>query len=105
LFVIEAKLDKPVKEAIQQIEEKRYAMLLDTIKQIVAKEGEEILSEPRKVSAFFSDLAKDEPKPQKQAFVKCLEYGFAKILKGIAKEDRDNCKENLANRLCNEEPA
>jgi formylglycine-generating enzyme required for sulfatase activity len=78
-------------------------MLLDIIKQIVAKEGEQILLEPERVSAFFSDLAKDEPKPKKQAFIKCLEHRFAKILKDIAKEERFNYKENLAQKLHTEE--
>jgi uncharacterized protein (TIGR02145 family) len=78
-------------------------MLLDIIKQIVAKEGEKILSEPRRVSAFFSDLAKDEPKPKKLAFIKCLEYDFAKILKDVSKEERANCKESLAKKLNDEE--
>jgi formylglycine-generating enzyme required for sulfatase activity len=78
-------------------------MLLDIIKQIVAKEGEKILSEPRRVSAFFMDLAKDEPKPQKLAFVKCLEHEFAKILKDVAEKELPNCKESLAKKLNSEE--
>jgi uncharacterized protein (TIGR02145 family) len=78
-------------------------MLLDIIKQIVAKEGEQLLSEPRRVKAFFSDLAKDEPKPKKLAFIKCLEYDFAKILKDVAKEERANCKESLAKKLNDDE--
>jgi len=78
-------------------------MLLDIVKQIVAKEGEQILSEPKRVNAFFSDLAKDEPKPQKKAIINCLEYEVVKILKDVTKEKRANCKESLAQRLRTEE--
>jgi len=78
-------------------------MLLEVVKQIVAKEGEQILSEPKRVNAFFSDLAKDEPKPQKKAIINRLEYGVVKILKDVTKEKRANCKESLAQRLRTEE--
>lgn len=78
-------------------------MLLDIIKQIVSEQGEQILSEPKRVKAFFSDLAINEPKPQKQAFMLCLEHGFVKILKEIPEKERVNCKESLAQKLHKEE--
>jgi len=78
-------------------------MLLEIVKQIVAKEGEQILSEPKRVNAFFSDLAKDEPKLQKRVFIECLEHDTVETLKNVTKEERANCKENLAQRLYVEE--
>ena len=79
------------------------ANLLAILKQIVADYGEGVLAEPHRVSAFFADLAKDEPKPQKNAFVKCLEHGFAQTLKNAPEQDRDTCKQKLAQRLHDEE--
>jgi hypothetical protein len=79
------------------------ANLLAVVKQIVADQGEGILAEPRRVSAFFADLAKDEPKPQRYAFVRCLEHGFAQVLKNAPEQDRDACKQKLAQRLHDEE--
>jgi hypothetical protein len=77
--------------------------LFAIVKQIVAEQGEDILSEPRRVTAFFADLAKDEPKPQKYAFVKCLEYKSAQLLKNAAEPDREACKQQLAQKLHDEE--
>jgi len=78
-------------------------MLLDVVKQIIAKSGEQILFDSKKVNAFFLDLAQDEPKPLKRAFIECLEHGVVKILKDVAKEERANCREALAQRLSTEE--
>jgi len=77
--------------------------LLNIINRIVAEQGEGILSEPRRITAFFADLAKDEQKSQKNAFIKCLEHGFAQALKNVAEPDRDACKQRLAQRLNDEE--
>ena len=77
--------------------------LLTVLKEIVAKNGDSILSEPKRVSAFFADLARDEPKPQKNALVKCLELGFAQTLKNVPESERTNCKQQLAQKLHNEE--
>jgi len=79
------------------------ASLLAIVNRIVAEQGEGILSEPRRVTAFFADLAKEIPKPQKNAFVKCLEHGFAQILKNATEPDRDLCKQQLAQKLREEE--
>jgi uncharacterized protein YegL len=78
-------------------------MLLEIVKQIVAKNGEQILFDSKRINAFFLDLAKDEPKLQKRAFIESLEYGVVKTLKGVAKEERINCKEMLAQKLHAEE--
>ncbi|MDR2702132.1 MAG: zinc ribbon domain-containing protein [Spirochaetaceae bacterium] len=77
--------------------------LLNVVKGIVTQHGESVLLEPKRVSAFFADLAKDEPKPQKNAFVKCLEHGFVQILKNAAEPDRALCKQQLAQKLPEEE--
>ena len=79
------------------------ANLFAIVNRIVAEQGEGILAEPRRVSAFFADLAKDEPKPQKNAFVKCMEQGFAQILKNAPEHDRALCRQRLAQRLNDEE--
>jgi large subunit ribosomal protein L7/L12 len=73
------------------------------IKQIVTDQGDSIFSNPRRVSAFFADLARDIPKPQKNAFVKCLERQSAQILKNAAELDRETCKQRLAQKLNEEE--
>ncbi|MDR2597558.1 MAG: zinc-ribbon domain-containing protein [Treponema sp.] len=79
------------------------ANLLAVVKRIVAEKGEGILSNPRLVSAFFADLAKDEPKPQKNAFIKCLEQGFAQTIKNVPEQDRALCIQRLSQRLNEEE--
>jgi len=78
-------------------------LLLSVIKEIVEKNGDTILSEPKRVSAFLADLAKYEPKPQKTTLIKCLEQGFAQILKDVSVQDREYCKQQLAQRLHDEE--
>jgi hypothetical protein len=77
--------------------------LLNVVKEIITQYGESVLGEPRRVSAFFADLAQDIPKPQKNAFVKCLEHGFVQILKNAAEPDRSLCKQRLAQKLHEEE--
>ena len=77
--------------------------LLKIIQKIVTEYGESILSEPRRVSALFADLAQDVPKPQKNAFLKCLEHGFVQVLKNTEESERENCKQRLAQKLNNEE--
>ena len=73
--------------------------LLDIVKRITADQGESILSQPKRLSAFLSDLAQDLPKPQKIAFIKCLEYGFAQTLKDVNEGDRALCKQRLAQKI------
>jgi len=77
--------------------------LLAIVNRIIAEQGEGILSEPRRVTAFFADLAQDEPKAQKYAFVKCLEHKSAQVLKNAAEPDRESCKQQLAQKLYDEE--
>jgi len=77
--------------------------LLKVVKQIATNYGESALSDPRRVSAFLSDLARDVPKPQKNALIKCLEHNFVQILQNADKAERANCKHKLAEKLHNEE--
>jgi uncharacterized protein (TIGR02145 family) len=76
-------------------------MLLDIVKQIIAQNGEHILLDPPKVTAFLLELAKNEPEIEQRVFIECLEpeHGVVEILKGVAKEELAKCKENLAQRL------
>jgi hypothetical protein len=77
--------------------------LIAVVKKIIAEQGDSVLSEPKRVSAFLADLAQDVPKPQKNALVKCLELGSAQILKNTEVTERANFKQHLAHRLHDEE--
>jgi hypothetical protein len=78
--------------------------MLNILKQIAAQYGEEVLENPRRLKAFFSDLAKDEPKPLRLAFGKCVEHGYYRILKDTKNpEERREVIESLARRLRDEE--
>jgi len=77
--------------------------LLNIIKQIIAEQGDDILANPKRVSAFFADLARDIPKPEKNALLRSLEHGFAQIMRNAAAPDREDCKQQLTQRLNNEE--
>ena len=77
--------------------------LLNAVKETVKLRGETVLSNPKLVSAFLADLAKDVPKPQKNALLKCLEHGFVQVLKNSNKAERANTKQRLAKQLHNEE--
>jgi hypothetical protein len=55
--------------------------LVHIVKQIIAANGETILEDPARLKAFFSDLAKDEPKPLRLAFGRSLEAGAYIALK------------------------
>jgi len=77
--------------------------LQDILNQIVAEQSDTILSEPKRVSSFLSDLAREVPKPQKTALIKSLEHGFAKTLKDVPAPERNTCKQKLAQKLNEEE--
>jgi serine/threonine protein kinase len=77
--------------------------LLNIVRQIITEQGDSILGDPKRVSAFFSDMARDVPKLQKNVFLKCLEHKFAQILKDAAEQDRAGIKQRLAERLREEE--
>jgi len=77
--------------------------MLAIVKQIIAEQGEGILDDPQRLKAFFADLARDEPKPYKNVFIKCVELKFMQMLKDVAPPDRDEGKKALAKRLHEEE--
>ena len=79
------------------------ANLVTVLKQIINERGDSVLSEPRRVSAYLLDLARDVPKPQKNALIKCLEHGFAQTYRTVAAPERAECKQKLAQRLHEEE--
>jgi hypothetical protein len=76
---------------------------LDIVKKIVAEQGEAILTEPQRLKGWISDYAKDEPKPERLAFGRCIEYGAYTELKISSLENRAAVKERLAQKLHNEE--
>jgi hypothetical protein len=55
--------------------------LLTIVKQLIASNGENILGDPQRLKSFFNDLAKDEPKPLRLAFGRCIESGAYAALK------------------------
>jgi uncharacterized membrane protein YhaH (DUF805 family) len=77
--------------------------LLAAIKQLVAQQGEAILTDSKQVNARLSDLAPREPKPQRMAFVRCLMYGFQTELKNTQAPGRAACKDRLVKKLRDEE--
>ena len=80
------------------------ANLLSVLKQITAQHGEDILENAQKIKSLFGDFAKDEPKPLRMVFGKCVENGFYRIVKNTktAKERREVI-DGLALRLRDEE--
>jgi hypothetical protein len=77
--------------------------LLTIVKQIIASNGEGILNDPRRLKAFFDDLAKDEPKPLRIAFGRCIEEGAYTALKTAPDAaDRASRKTAIAGQILNE---
>jgi hypothetical protein len=74
------------------------------VKQIIAEHGETVLDNPQRVKAFFSDLAKDEPKPLRLAFGRCIEAGAYPALKNAPDaQARREVKAALAQRVHDDE--
>jgi uncharacterized membrane protein YhaH (DUF805 family) len=77
--------------------------LLDIVKQIIADYGEAILEDPQRLKALFGDLAKDEPKPLRIAFGRCIESGAYTALKTAPDtDDRAACKTTIAQQVRDE---
>jgi formylglycine-generating enzyme required for sulfatase activity len=77
--------------------------LVTIIKQIITDYGEAVLSDPQRLKAFFSDLAKDEPKPLRVAFGRCIEEGAYEALKTAPdKNERAERKATIAQRVRDE---
>jgi hypothetical protein len=76
---------------------------LSIVKRIIAEQGEAVLVDPQRLKAFFSDLAKDEPKPLRTAFGRCIEMGAYTALKDTPDAaDRAERKAAIAQRLRDE---
>ncbi|GMO66153.1 MAG: hypothetical protein Ta2A_14220 [Treponemataceae bacterium] len=74
--------------------------LLTIVRQIVATHGESILENPQRLKSFFSDLAKNEPKPLRVAFGRCIEAGAYAALKNAPDAgERASRKASIAQRL------
>jgi hypothetical protein len=79
------------------------ASFLSIVKRIIAEQGEEVLANPQRLKAFFSDLAKDEPKPLRIAFGRCIEVDAYNALKTAPNQsDRADRKAAIAQRLRDE---
>jgi tetratricopeptide (TPR) repeat protein len=78
--------------------------LLNALKEIVSQHGGvETLSKAGRVKALLADLAAGEPRPQKNALIACLEYGFAAPLQNAPARERGQVKAKMAERLNREE--
>jgi hypothetical protein len=76
---------------------------LSIVKRIITEQGEGILADPQRLKAFFSDLAKDVPKPLRIAFGRCVEAGAYNALKtALDTANRAECKAVIAQRLRDE---
>jgi len=70
------------------------------IRRIVAEQSEAILADPQRLKGFVADYAAKEPKPERLAFGRCIEYGFYGELKDIDSEEaRASHKMTLARKL------
>ena len=77
--------------------------LLDVVKKIVAEHGQAVLADPKRLAAFLADLARDVPKAQKNALIRCVQSGHAQTLKNTAEAERQSCKQRLAKKLNEDE--
>jgi hypothetical protein len=77
--------------------------LVSIVKQIITDHGEAVLADPQRLKAFFSDLAKDEPKPLRASFGRCIEEGAYEALKtALDKSERAERKAVIAQRVRDE---
>jgi hypothetical protein len=79
------------------------ATFLSIIKRIVSEQGESILAEPQRLKGWISDYAKDEPKAERLALGRCIEYGAYTELKNAPAESRATVKNRLVQKLRKEE--
>jgi LysM repeat protein len=77
--------------------------LLGIVKQIVDGYGETVLTDPRRLKAFFADLAREEPKPLRLAFGRCIEAdGYTALKTASGAAERASRKALVAQRLRDE---
>ncbi|GMO15688.1 MAG: hypothetical protein Pg6A_01890 [Termitinemataceae bacterium] len=78
--------------------------LVNIVKGIIANNGETVLADPQRLKAFFGDLAKDEPKPLRVAFGRCIEEGAYNALKTASgQSERAKRKTAIAQRVRDEQ--
>jgi hypothetical protein len=71
--------------------------MVGIIKRIIAEQGEAILGDPARLKGFVADYAKDEPRAERLAFGRCIEYGAYRALKNAA--DRAAAKRTFARKV------
>jgi len=74
--------------------------LLNVVRQILAKEGEAILRDPRRFEAILRDLASGVPKLERDALARCIGMGACSVI-SLARtaEERVAQKEMVAERI------
>jgi hypothetical protein len=88
---------------VTQGEYKVNDTFLKVLNHITAHYGEDVLADPVRLKAFFSDLAKDEPWPLRLAFGRCVESGAYNALKTAPDAaERISRKTALARRVRDE---
>ncbi|MDR0449720.1 MAG: hypothetical protein LBH26_00460 [Treponema sp.] len=75
------------------------ADLLSLLKTFTAAQGEAALADPRRVRSHLSDYGAEIPRAQKNALIRCLEYGFYADLKNAPAGERAALKDRLARKL------
>jgi len=74
--------------------------LVDIVKRIIAEEGEAVLADPKRLGAKFKVYAQNEPKDDRVAFGRCVEFGAYRELKQCKGEDeRRRKKVTLASQM------
>jgi Tfp pilus assembly protein PilF len=76
--------------------------LLDVVKKIIAEQGFDVLNDSKRINGYLNDLAPNQPKAEKKAFVICLMNRFHAELQNTT-EDRQLCKNRLAQKLHDDE--
>jgi formylglycine-generating enzyme required for sulfatase activity len=77
--------------------------LVTIVKQIITGCGEAALADPQRLKALFNDLAKEEPKPLRIAFGRCIEAGAYNALKTAPdSSERAERKATIARRVRDE---
>jgi uncharacterized membrane protein len=79
------------------------ANFLSIIKRIISEQGESILANPQRLKNFVSDYAKDEPKAERLAFGRCIEYGAYTELRNAPSGSRAAVKSRLAQKMHQEQ--
>jgi hypothetical protein len=75
---------------------------VNIIKQIIAQQGETILSEPQKLKGYVYDYAKNEPKEIRLAFGRCIEQGYYRVLKQTSvPAERQRIKPQIVQQMHN----